>query len=286
MGAIKKVFEHMMPSSSVTTHRLYGDIQEDLRDIKRAVCRNKERESNELYMACMANHINKIHYETFHNYKNVMQNEEIVVVGAGPTLKHYSPIKGAKHIGVNGTYKAIDLDFLFIQDFEGEGNVFSIEAIKDLKCEKFVGHYINRMGNSNMCAAERVADYIGGKNYYVYDYFGNGISYPITPDIECFPLVNNWSSIFSAFQFALFMHPKKIYVVGCDCSYLQGQHFDETKSAPMQLDAVYNNWIIFRDFININYRDVAIVSVNPIGLKGLFEDTYTDSYMASKVLID
>ncbi|GHV21941.1 hypothetical protein FACS189494_08050 [Spirochaetia bacterium] len=36
-------------------------------------------------------------------------------------------------------------------------------------------------------------------------------------------------------------------------------------------------WEIFRNFIEIFYPDVEIISVNPVGLKGMFDDIYTNS---------
>jgi hypothetical protein len=36
---------------------------------------------------------------------------------------------------------------------------------------------------------------------------------------------------------------------------------------------------MFRDFVNKNYEQNEIISVNPVGLKGMFKEVYTQSYL-------
>ena len=35
----------------------------------------------------------------------------------------------------------------------------------------------------------------------------------------------------------------------------------------------------FKEFIDIYYPDVEVISVNPVGLKGLFRDVYTQNFV-------
>ena len=39
-------------------------------------------------------------------------------------------------------------------------------------------------------------------------------------------------------------------------------------------EKVLNCWLKLRDFIKAFYPDIEIVSINPVGLKGLFKDCY------------
>ena len=82
-------------------------------------------------------------------------------------------------------------------------------------------------------------------------------------------LVDGDSSTFSAMQFALFTNPKRIYLVGCDCSsgYYDGK--GGNNAAPF-----IEVWKELKKFADIYYPETEIISVNPVGLKGLFTDLY------------
>ena len=41
----------------------------------------------------------------------------------------------------------------------------------------------------------------------------------------------------------------------------------------------YASWLKIKDFINSNTLNIEIISVNPVGLKGLFRDVYTQSFV-------
>lgn len=279
MSIIKRKLMSVFPSSSLTTHRKFDQITETLKKIdKKSI-----NESNLLYLMCKANEIMYIHRDTFLPYKNIHKNQEIVLIGTGPTLRQYEPIKDAIYIGVNGAYRNtnIILDYLFIQDFagEGDGGSFFNEEIKKLQCVKFVGNYIKQVPDNSMIASQYIADYIGAKTYYVHDYMSRNIQYKIPVNIEFFPIVDNSSTIFSALQFALYTHPRKIYIVGCDCSYIHGQHFDDVKGIPMNVKVVFDNWKKMKEYIEIYFPDIEIISINPVGLKGFFTDMYTEGYI-------
>lgn len=240
-------------------------------------------ELNLLYLMCKANEIQAIHQDTFSEYRGIYRDQDVVVIGSGPTVKHYSPFEGAIHIGVNGAYHSDSfmLDYLFMQDFDGEGEngVFYIEEIKDLPCKKFVGQYIKNIANLRMISPQYIADHIGAKTYFVQDYYPGRIQYRMPTNIEFYPVVDNASTIFAALQFALYTHPRRIYIVGCDCSYALGQHFDETQGPSMNFKLVLDNWKRMRDHIKVYFPDIEVISVNPIGLAGMFEDMYTQEYM-------
>lgn len=285
MGEIKNFLKRFVPASSRTINGRLDCLEKRIEEIKRLNGRkgNDANELNLFYLMCKANEIQKVHHNTFSHYQGIHKEQEIVVVGAGPTLKYYSPIKNVIHIGVNGVYRCnkIELDYLFVQDFEGEGEngVFWVEEIKTLRCEKFVGQYIKKVP-TNMIASDYIAEYIGAKTYYVQDYMHGGIdNYRIPKNIEFYPVVDNGSTIFAAMQFALYAHPKKIYIVGCDCSYLLGQHFDCSKGAPMHFEMVYANWKRMKEHIETYFPDIEVISINPIGLKGIFKDVYSQSFL-------
>lgn len=271
---IKLFLKRFLPPSSKTVNARLDAIE------------RKINQMSLFYLMCKANEIRETHIDTFLPYKGIHQGQEVVVVGAGPTLNYYKPIEGAIHIGVNGTYhcKNINLDYYFIQDFAAvqvHGTV-SLSELKELNCKKFVGQYIKKVGNAKMIAPQYIADYIGAKNYYVQDYLPGYVGNRFPLNIEFYPIIDNLSTIFAAIQFALYTHPKKIFIVGCDCSDLLGQHFDGTDGVPMYFDRVYKNWLLMKDHISAFYPDIEVVSVNPVGLVNLFEDMYTPEYLSIK----
>ena len=85
---------------------------------------------------------------------------------------------------------------------------------------------------------------------------------------------------FPALQFALWTRPKRIYLVGCDCSslgYCSGI-LDKTAAQtkfPLDVERLLYGWTKMKEFIEKFYPDVEIVSVNPVGLKGMFKDIET-----------
>jgi len=80
------------------------------------------------------------------------------------------------------------------------------------------------------------------------------------------------SVVFSAIEFALWTNPKRIFLVGCDCT--STGHFDnatDKTGLPTSMRATY---VKLKGFAHTYYPDTEIISVNPVGLKGLFRDWY------------
>lgn len=104
-------------------------------------------------------------------------------------------------------------------------------------------------------------------------------------DICCHGLADMGSVSFPAIHFALFTYPKEIYLVGCDTS--RTRHFyDDPKKVPAD-KSMFNTakmkvgYARMKMFAKQFYPDTEIISLNPVGLKGLFRDIYTDDYKAS-----
>lgn len=76
------------------------------------------------------------------------------------------------------------------------------------------------------------------------------------------------STVFAALQFALWTNPKRIYLVGCDCS--NAGHFDNSNGNDMGV--LLEPYKKFKSFASTYYPETEIISVNPVGLRGLFKD--------------
>lgn len=223
---------------------------------------------------CEINSVASVNYNAFNDYKDVNIGKDVVVIGAGPTLNSYIPMPSAIHIGVNSTYKRngdLKFDYFFLQDYgqDYESNVLvkaTISALNAMKCTLFYGVPIDSRMKVYTIPMGLTTN---ARQYYVMD----SRHREICADIRYFPLMDYNSVIFSAIQFALFTNPKRIYLVGCDVS--DHGHFDN--SMKMRKDGLFNilyGYRCLKDFAEKHYPDTEIISINPIGLKGLFTDIY------------
>ena len=81
---------------------------------------------------------------------------------------------------------------------------------------------------------------------------------------------------FGALNFAAYTHPKRIYLVGLDTK--QTACFDG-REHQYYMKELMLGYRLFKDFFKRYYPDVEVISVNPVGLKGMFKDVYTQSYV-------
>lgn len=236
-----------------------------------------ERQAN-LVAPCL-----KAHARVFPKYKGIYRNKDIVIVASGPSLNKYKPIECAIHIGVNNVYKnkKINLDYLFIQDSSTiyEPAADTICAYRRDSCKKFFGrHYMFLEKVENSMFSEIAYEKANAEEYYFISRDMTEKYILCSPDITSRPL-NTWGSVtFSALEFALWTHPRRIFLVGVDCS-LNGYFIEQNSlvnTTKEGYDYMYLGWLEMKKFIRGHYPDIEIISVNPVGLKGLFEDIYTD----------
>lgn len=216
------------------------------------------------------------HPEIFGKYKGCHRGQDVVIVATGPTLDDYTPIPGAVHIGVNRSFQAahVPLDYLFAID-DLNVPVETLASYRPDECKKFIGHNISVEGMVNI-APEYVIEACHAQRFY---YEPAAVIHPwqhIPIDISCSPLMVYESVITAAFQFALWTRPRRIFLVGCDCS--NGGYFKQEKSEVPQFlrtGPLGQAWGIMKNFAERVYPDVEIISINPVGLRGLFIDKYT-----------
>ena len=86
-----------------------------------------------------------------------------------------------------------------------------------------------------------------------------------------------------AFQFALWTHPKEIYLVGADCSdcgHASGINYEKIDEEQHDdYSWMIPAWKKFAKFAHSYYPDIDVISINPVGLRGVFKDAYTQSYL-------
>ena len=88
--------------------------------------------------------------------------------------------------------------------------------------------------------------------------------------------IKDWGgTVFSALQFILYTNPKRIYLIGCDCT--DGGHFNGGRKE--NFSSVKRFWLDFSEYKNQEFPHIELVSVNPIGLRGLFRDIYSRNFV-------
>ena len=110
----------------------------------------------------------------------------------------------------------------------------------------------------------------GAKRYY-----SGGMGSPFLHDIASCLMPDFGSVVFSALAFALYTNPQRIYLVGCDCSDLGYFDRDQPGVSPSlehNMHRVLEGWSEFKKFAAHFYPDIEIISINPVGLKGMFKD--------------
>lgn len=220
-----------------------------------------------------------LHQKTFMKYKGIHRGKEIVIVASGVTADEYIPIKDAIHIGVNrsfqiGNYR-IPMDYVFIQDYSGKTKDY-IDELDDYRkgaCQKFYGLTTEWHSNPERTIPEYHAINANALRYRTDWANIENFEPQFTYDISTQPLCCHGSIVFPALQFALWTHPKRIYLVGCDCTK-SGYAYNKNESNHLNMNLVLSGYQKFKFFAQKYYPDVEIVSINPVSLKGLFKDEF------------
>lgn len=218
-----------------------------------------------------------MHQRTFSPFKNKAAGRDIVIVAGGPTAAKFRPIPDAIYIGVNRAYKlsSVALDYLFCQDYiaiRGGDTLDEIYTYRRGECVKFVGLVGDNAWDNGFVIPESFAIKLGALRYRAVEGDLDDFAY----DLSVQPLADCGSVVFAALQFALWMNPRRVYLVGCDCS--QGGYFyksGDTSAAdgkPLPVDRLLQGYAWFKQFAQRYYPETEIISINPVGLKGLFID--------------
>lgn len=256
-----------------------------MNNIKKMILKYRERMDEHIAVTVSTA---AIHRETFLPYKNYCKGEkDIVVCGAGPTLQKYQPIEGALHIAVNRAflYDKVDFDIIFAQDMDGIRMVQQeLIDYRPKECVKFLAQTAD-MNKKTIPESLAIKCHALRFNCDYYIYRDGFRSKPVL-DLESRALGGMPNVGMSVMQLALYMNPKRIYIVGCDMS---GNHFNrgeqsKEEEAEQEKDLkdywenegrrLLDKWGEVKKFAEIYYPDTEIVSVNPIGLKGMFKDYY------------
>lgn len=233
------------------------------------------------YKITEQNEISSTHTKTFKDYQNSFWGKKVVIVANGQTLNYYKPIPDAIHIGVNHAWlrEDIPIDYLFAIDNRAidDESVRVEDGFGKIRNEIFLSRHLDHFPVQYQGFSEEyfiMRDNI--KRFYL-----NSCKMfqdqPIYRDICHHELANFGTAVFPALHFALWTYPKEIYLVGCDTT-----DEDEASVEMSQMQLVKVGYARMKIFARQNYPKTEIISVNPVGLKNLFTDIFTDDYLAAQ----
>lgn len=164
-----------------------------------------------------------LHSQTFADYKNCYAGKDIVLIASGPSLNDYIPIENTVNVAVNRAifYDKVNFDYLFMQDYLAvKGYIEDSADYKNKNLKRFYGLLQPEL-LEGWVIPESIAIRHNAARYYARSSWDPEAGKPdvdFTYDIASLPLVCHGSVVFPAMQFILYTNPKRIYLVGCDCS--------------------------------------------------------------------
>ncbi len=251
------------------------------------ISRRIERKCKDIFFNMqILSQVSYYHRQVFPPYKRKYENTSVVIVASGPTVHYYKYLHSYPHIAINGSVRCnnIPFDYVFLTDLL-KANIETNDIIDAYpNAIKFYALLPNRRSieiqqfpNSGRIPQHRIYE-SGAIPFILEDVWANKWAV----ELACEPFGDFGGSIFSALQFALYTNPQKIFLVGADCSnnYFYKTNFESDNSSKVK------SFTRFKSFQELIYPNVEIISVNPVGLKGMFRDVYTASFLAEHPEID
>ena len=177
----------------------------------------------------------------------------------------------------------IPLNYLFVTDgrVDKTSEIPFTEGFKRIQERIFIGIYVPRKEWITLSE-----NYSLKQNVSRFYYDGNMKNKRIYKDICYHPVEGSGTIVHCALIFSLFAYAKEIYLVGCDTS--RREHFydkvdqgNQVANNDLSMHIIKVVYAQIKMFAKHYYPDTEIFSINPIGLKGLFSDVYTEDYLAS-----
>ena len=257
------------------------NIQAQLSDI-RATLGNLPTSADIFAYASLANTVAAVHMKIFPQFKNCNTGKCVAVFGSGPTLNFAPEIKDVVTIACNRTYEFFgdnDPDYIFVQDYP------AVRIYLDNILEKRSKIFIGRITFKSLRKINTPEHLRNKEN--IYKYFASSVKGydQLMPELESNVLANFGTIVNAAVHFALYTNPDIIYLIGCDTSN-SGYASKNAMQHKMNTSRIRSGYEKLKEFRDIHYPNVRIISINPIGLRGLFEDTYTTAFVHQSHDID
>lgn len=224
-----------------------------------------------IFYSGMANAVADLHRQVFPPYKGVHRGQSLAIFGSGPSIRFAPPAESCRTIACNRSiriFKDSDPTYFFGIDY-GLGDI--IEGVLKRKCDIFLGRHTYKFHRDILDPSRMHASGDNVREFYISGHWGDYIR----ADIEYFALADFGSVVHAALNFALYTEPDVIYLVGCDTTNAGYADKNYVPGTSYDLDRFIEGYRQFKLFRRIHYPETRIVSVNPVGLRGMFEDMYT-----------
>ena len=259
----------------------YDMIMDVVNEKEKRVVRIQNRMQDLYYDMQVLSQVQTLH-KPYLKYKRINEGKDVVLVATGPTNIYYIPIENAVHVGINAAIYLEDIKFnyLFANDYFLTNQKLNEDIDKYIgnNCQKFFAipsEHRLKINQNNGMPIERHPQYrFYNENVLPYCLLDSKEK-KWAVNIECEPFGDFGGTAFSALQFICYTNPKRIYLVGCDC----GTSYSPSACRVDNYNHHIKLWESFRNFISTVYPNTEVISVNPIGLKGIFKDVYTNSYL-------
>ena len=220
--------------------------------------------------------------EGLEKFAGVNIGKSAALFATGPSLSIYSPVHFDVAVGVNSVFNKPDIlniltDYFFGSSYEyhyktGAGCEQYRSKIKEIpnRIQKFSSVYREgkETGRGNITA-------LSSKKINAIPFETNLTTF--ATDVSKYSMLGH-SIVFPALQFLLFTGIKKLTLIGCDATWPSEKVYIHNEDVPEEdkNEHYVEWWEKFKDFKDENYPDVEIISKNPMGLRGLFTDVYTE----------
>lgn len=229
-----------------------------------------------VYYSGMMNIVTQVHSRVFPQFKHSNVGKTIAILGTGPSFSFAPEILNSKIIACNRSFMLIgdkEPDYIFAHDYINAQDYF--DEILKKSCPIFLGHFIVGGHNDHKVAPEIIRTQENIYNYYSGFLFHKSIR----TEIEYFPLATFTSIIDPALHFALYSSPEIIYLIGCDASLDGYANKNQVQYELASTEKIRNGHLLLRRFRDTHYPSTRIISVNPLGLRGVYEDVYTEEFL-------
>ncbi|TKX28226.1 sugar transferase [Campylobacter sp. MIT 12-5580] len=246
----------------------------DANDINKQIINQLNRIENEVLNLKTNIQAAIVHQKSFTSLQGYFQGKKVAIIGTGPSASLYDkPMENTIHIGLNRAFLLpnVKLDFLFINDamYPDSDALLRRFIINNPDCKVFLGLLPDRFLQSQIHFrhSPNIFSY-HNVSAYIMEHIGHNVwAYNLAYE----PIADYGNVAFSALQFCCYVDFHQIFLVGIDCS--QGHFYN--RSDGFILEHNIQTWKKVRNIISKFYPHTQIISINPVGLKGLFKDIYT-----------
>ncbi len=223
------------------------------------------------------------HRQVFKKYEGCYKGKDVVLFATGPSAKFYRKIEGSIHVGINFAFvnNPIQFDYLIMHDRIVPETQFDV--LQNYDAVKFCAYHTNPNNAKLFNIKTDIINKMNAVRFFISDPGLHSLDANV-PDVINSDISNGLfmdrggGTVFSALQFILYTQPRRIYLVGCDCTLVG--HFNMGEDKPSHLlPKTKKLWEEFGAVRKSLYPDTEIISLNPVNLKGIFKDIYTKNYV-------